>query len=134
MPKKFTSKTQKIGEIGESIACKWLLNKGFVVIDRNYTKKYGEIDIIASKDDNIHFIEVKTVSCEMGENDEVLASTFNPEDNIHPHKLRRFINTVQVYLMSKHIPEDKKYQIDLISVFYDKTKKRAKVKILENIA
>jgi len=62
MPKVFTSKTQKIGELGEKIAEKFLKNKGFKIVDRNYTRKWGEIDIITKKGTKLHFIEVKTVS------------------------------------------------------------------------
>ncbi|MBI4691919.1 MAG: YraN family protein [Candidatus Terrybacteria bacterium] len=38
---------QKIGEIGENTACKFLMKQGFIIKDRNYRKKWGEIDIIA---------------------------------------------------------------------------------------
>ena len=51
MPKVFTSKSQRIGEIGESVACIYLTNHGYRVIGRNYTRKWGEIDIIAEKDE-----------------------------------------------------------------------------------
>ena len=47
--KRFTSKTQKIGEIGEKIAEMFLVKHGFTIIDRNFTHKLGEIDIIAQK-------------------------------------------------------------------------------------
>ena len=62
MPKVFTSEKQKIGEIGENIAVKFLMKHGFSVIDRNYTKKWGEIDIIAKKSEKLYFVEVKSVS------------------------------------------------------------------------
>ena len=64
MPKVFTSKKQKIGEIGENIACKFLVKQGFSILDRNYTKKWGELDIVARKYDKLYFIEVKSVSGE----------------------------------------------------------------------
>ena len=66
MPKVFTSQTQKIGELGETLACEYLIRESFKIVDRNYYQKIGEIDIIARKDKIIHFIEVKTVSCETG--------------------------------------------------------------------
>jgi Holliday junction resolvase-like predicted endonuclease len=62
-----TAKRQT-GDIGEEVACKYLENKGFSVMERNYLRKWGEIDIIAQKDINgakrLYFIEVKTVSRE----------------------------------------------------------------------
>ena len=57
--KNFTSNSQKIGQVGEDIACKFLMKHGFTVLERNYTKKWGEIDIIAQKEDVLYFVEVK---------------------------------------------------------------------------
>ena len=65
MPKVFTSETQKTGEIGENIAVKFLVKQGFSILNRNYTKKWGELDIVAEKAGKIHFIEVKSVSSYM---------------------------------------------------------------------
>ncbi|MBP9821284.1 MAG: YraN family protein [Candidatus Pacebacteria bacterium] len=59
--KKFTSKTQKVGEIGEKIAEMFLVKHGFTILERNFTCKAGEIDIICKKADKVHFIEVKSV-------------------------------------------------------------------------
>ena len=59
--KHFTSDTQKTGEIGENVAVKFLMKHGFAILDRNYTKKWGEIDIVAEKDSKLHFVEVKSV-------------------------------------------------------------------------
>ena len=46
MPK--TAK-QKVGEIGENVACRFFVKQNFTIIERNYWKKWGEIDIIAKK-------------------------------------------------------------------------------------
>lgn len=61
MPKVFTSEKQKIGKLGEDLANMFLVKHGYVILEENYTKKYGEIDLIAKKDGIIHFIEVKSV-------------------------------------------------------------------------
>ena len=55
---------QKIGKIGENIACKYLLKNNYEIFCRNYTSKYGEIDIVAKdlKLNELVFIEVKTRS------------------------------------------------------------------------
>ena len=50
---------QKVGEIGENVASEYLKKKGFKILERNYWKKWGELDIIAQKGDVIHFVEVK---------------------------------------------------------------------------
>ena len=49
MPKVFTSKSQNIGEIGEELAALFHMKQGFTILERNYTQKWGEIDIIAKK-------------------------------------------------------------------------------------
>src|SRR3989337_746171 len=83
MPKIFTSEKQKIGKLGEDIACKFLVKHKFSVICQNYTKKWGELDIVAEKDKKLHFIEVKSVAGE--ENDQ------RPEENVHPWKVKRIL-------------------------------------------
>ena len=42
---------------------KHLVKHSFKILDRNYRKKWGEIDIVAKKDNILHFIEVKTIQC-----------------------------------------------------------------------
>ena len=54
----------KIGEIGEDIAVKYLKKKGYYIIERNYCNKFGEIDIIAEKENYKIFIEVKSRTSE----------------------------------------------------------------------
>ena len=134
MPKVFTSGTQKIGELGENIAVKFLVKHNFSILERNYTKKWGEIDIIAEKDNKIYFIEVKSVSRDDIQNGprETL-DQYRPEDNMHPWKLKRLSRTIQTYLISKRIPEKKKWQVDLIVVFLDLKNKKAKVKVVKDI-
>ena len=134
MPKVFTSKTQKIGEIGENIATKFLMKHGFLVLDRNYTKKWGEIDIIAQKDDKLYFIEVKSVS--RPDLETVTHETldqYHPEDNMHPWKLKRMSRTIQTYLLSQKILEEKEWQVDLLVVFLDEKNKKAKIKVVKDI-
>lgn len=49
-----------LGLIGEDTAARLLSCEGYRIIARNYRCKYGEIDIIASRDNCIYFVEVKT--------------------------------------------------------------------------
>src|SRR5665647_568897 len=105
MPKIFTSETQKTGEIGENIAVRFLVKHGFLILDRNYTKKWGELDIVAKKDKKLYFIEVKSVSREtLNKIDD-----YRPEDNMHPWKMKRLSRTIQTYLLSKNIGEDEEW-------------------------
>jgi putative endonuclease len=133
MPKKFTSEKQKIGEIGENVASIFLLKQGYSIIDRNYTKKWGELDIVAEKDQIIHFLEVKSVARETLEGLESEINNYRPEDNMHPWKAKRLSRTIQTYLLDKDISEDKEWQVDLLVVYLDIKNKKARVKVEGNI-
>lgn len=120
---------QKIGQIGEDLACKFLVKHGFLIVERNYLRKYGEIDIIAKKDKILHFIEVKTVSREnisRGTSDD-----YRPEDNIHQQKLKSVARTMQAYLLDKKFEGD--WEFDVITVILDQMRKQAKITMMNNI-
>ena len=135
---------RKIGNLGEDIACKFLMKQGFSVLTRNYLKKWGEIDIIAEKGRKVYFIEVKTVSrplvapvtaTQAGENlSEGLHRTdeYRAEDNIHPWKLKRLGRTIQSYLLEQKL-DDKEWQLDALIVLLDVGNKQAKVSCIEDI-
>jgi putative endonuclease len=131
MPKVFTSNTQKTGEIGENIAAKFLMKHGFSILDRNYTKKWGEIDIVAEKACRLYFIEVKSVSRETLSNETL--NSYRPEDNMHPWKLKRLSRTIQTYLLSEKVSDEKEWQVDLLVVFLDTKNKKAKIKVVSDI-
>ena|SRR3990167_2774780 len=133
MPKVFTSETQKTGKIGENIAVRFLVKQGFLILDRNYTKKWGEIDIVAEKADRIYFIEVKSVvrDLSLGKTEDL--NLYRPEDNMHPHKLRRLSRAIQTYLLSRKIGGEKEWQVDLLVVFMDIKNKKARVKVVRDI-
>ena len=132
MPKIFTSKTQKTGEIGENVAVKFLMKHGFAILDRNYTKKWGEIDIIAEKSNKIYFIEVKSVSRITLEDISNEIDQYHPEDNMHPWKMKRLSRVIQTYLLSKKL-DDIEWQVDLLVVFLDLKNKKARVKVVKDI-
>ncbi len=48
-----------VGDTGERIAEEYLKKNGYIVIDKNYRTELGEIDLIASKDEYLIFVEVK---------------------------------------------------------------------------
>ena len=133
MPKVFTSEKQKIGEIGENIAVRFLMKHGLSILERNYTKKWGEIDIVAEKANKLYFVEVKSVARETLDNVLSEISGYNPEDNMHPWKLKRMARTIQTYLLSKKIPDEKEWQVDLLVVFLDIKHKKARVKVVKDI-
>ena len=130
MPKVFTSKSQKTGEVGEHVAVHYLQTKGYLIVERNYTKKWGEIDIVARKADIIHFIEVKSKSTDL-EKTQNYIDAYKPEDGMHPWKIKRLMRTIQTYLLERRVRRD--WQFDLIILYLDNRAKKAKVNFMENI-
>jgi len=106
--------SKKVGKIGEEIAVKFLKEKGYKILDRNYRFQIpgdlqrGEIDIVAKKDDTICFVEVKTLK---DPKIEIL-----PEEKINFSKKQKLIATAESWLIKNKIPLDSKWQIDVISV------------------
>lgn len=141
---------QKIGRLGEDIAVKYLESKGFSIIERNYLKKCGEIDIIAKKAGITHFIEVKSVTelagSRLGRSENLTnphrrglwdvsreTDKYRPEDNLHQYKLKRIARAIQLYLFEKHANGEPEWVFDAITVQIDARKRQACVKFIENI-
>lgn len=117
--------------------CKYLKTKGFRVLERNYLRKWGEIDIVAEKGQLLSFIEVKSVSRENGSRLAHRATaeggTYRPEDNVHPAKLKRLHRVIQTYLLDRKVPDSREWRIDVACVYLDFSTRKAKVEILENV-
>ena len=125
-PDKRTEK-RKLGDIGENIACEFLKKHGYEIVERNYLRKWGEIDIVTKKANIIHFVEVKSVSCVTYQG----LALVRPEENMHPWKLKRLGRVIQTYLLHRKLECD--WQLDLITVKMDMTTRRARVEMIENI-
>ncbi len=129
----------RVGKIGEEVTMNHLTRRGFVLVERNYTRKWGEIDLIMRKDRIIHFIEVKTVSCEKyGEKfsretptGRVSRETWEPEENVDRRKLRKFARTVETWLLDNRYGGE--WQIDVAAVKLDKIRCRGAIKFIENV-
>jgi len=127
------AKHNEIGKKGEEISSKFLEKKGFLIISKNYRRKWGELDIVAEKDKIIHFVEVKTVSRKsFGQHFEQEINNYRPEDNMHPWKIQRLQRAIQTFLLEKY-RNDPVWQFDLICVFLDMDRQVAKVKFMQNL-
>ena len=102
------------GKTGEEIAVKFLKEKGYQILDRNYRFQIpgdlqrGEIDIVAKKGDTICFVEVKTLKDPKVE--------IFPEEKVNFSKTKKLILTAESWLIKNKIPLNSKWQIDVISV------------------
>ncbi len=94
------------GNKAEAEAIRFLQQEGFVIVETNFYSRFGEIDIIASKEGALHFVEVK--------------SGLDYESairNITPSKLQKILKTAQVYLKKNALDID--YTFDAVIVTSD---------------
>ena len=97
-----------MGAWGENQAAEYLQQRGYAVLERNFHSRFGEIDIIALKNNTICFVEVKTRK---------KSSYIMPAEAVNYRKQRRIILTAEFYL-SQHYSENKAVRFDVIEVFY----------------
>lgn len=107
-------KRHEIGKLGEDLACKYLQNKGYKILERNFEARQGEIDIIALDKSEIVFIEVKTRSN---------ISYGKPAEAVNEIKQNHLIKTIKYYIYSRHL-EDEFIRIDIIEIYLWKNKYR----------
>ncbi len=93
------------GRLGEEKAIEFLKKNGYKILERNYKTKIGEIDIIATKNKKIIFIEVKTRSS---------VNFGRPEEAVGKKKLKKIENVAQIYLQSKKI--NLPYSFEILSI------------------
>ncbi len=116
----------EVGKIGEDLAVKHLVKLGFKILDRNYRKKWGEIDAVAKKDNILHFIEVKSVSCVTDFED------YLPEENVTYSKRKKLARVINTYLAEK-VTHETDFQIDVIAVYCNLDTKDSKIRLLEDV-
>jgi len=83
-----------LGNIGEIKSCEYLESAGYLIIEKNFRCIYGEIDIIAKRENIICFVEVKTrTSSNYGE----------PQESVNPVKTGRIKKVATYYLGLKYL-------------------------------
>ncbi len=99
------------GTLGEEMAAKYLLDKGYAIIEKNWRHRNWEVDVIASKENKLHFIEVKTRR----------TATFGfPEDDVSKKKIKYLMGAAEEFLLTN--PEWKLIQFDILSISLEKNK------------
>jgi len=124
---------KRIGAWGEQMTAKYYERAGFQIIGMNYLKKWGEIDVIAKKDEMIHFIEVKTVSYETKADLEWAVShgTWRPEENVTAYKIKKLSRAIESWLLE--YKWEGKWQIDVVAVRIVPRETLATIKIIRNV-
>lgn len=96
------------GKYGEDLATEFLKKKGYRILERNFKKPWGELDVIAEYSGETVFIEVKT----QHKNNRFF---IKPEENITPFKQKQLIKSAKGYLTFKK-KLNNKWRIDVVAV------------------
>jgi putative endonuclease len=97
---------QDLGHRGESLAAKFLENKGYTVKKRNYRTPYGEIDLVVQREDVVVFVEVKARASQ---------SLGPPEISITPRKAEH-MHSAAAYYIQQHPELNNDWRIDVIAI------------------
>ena len=120
------TRKRKLGDLGEKLACKFLKNNGYSILEVNYQKRIGEIDIVIKSGDIIHFIEVKTRTKASSDKYGL------PQEAVSFHKKKKLIRTALFYLAEHRYSNDTNWQIDVIAIIIDEDRNKAKINHIEN--
>ena len=104
-----------LGQSSEELACEFLLNNGCEILARNFSSKFGEIDVIAKKDGVLRFVEIKATQ-----------GDYEAEYRLTPAKFNKILKTIDFYLLQNGANAD--FQVDLIAI------KKSEIKWIENIS
>ncbi len=121
--------TQKrqLGDLGENLAKKYLEKNKYRIIDQNYSKKWGEIDLIAESPENeLVFIEIKTRKRANNNSD------FLPEDSVNFSKQQKIIKTAHTFLYENNYSDETSWRIDIIAIEINGAMRNAKIRHLKN--
>ena len=103
------------GFSAESRACDFLQNHGFEIVCRNFRSRFGEIDIVAKKDEILHFIEVKATQGE-----------YETEYRLTKSKFEKITKAINFYMLKENFNNE--FQVDFIGI------SKNSVNFIENIS
>ena len=115
--------SRELGFLAEGIARHYLIKNGYEILASNYKFKFGELDIIARKENLISFVEVKSLKNPH--------EGFEPEMRVDRKKKNKLMNLATAYMLNKKMT-DSSWQIDIISVIFDIENKKARIRHFKN--
>jgi len=114
--------TAATGRLGENFAIAYLVRQGYEILENNYRKQFGEVDIIAREQGAIVFIEVKT------RHSNVFGT---PSEAVNGRKQRQLSRIAQDYLLN-HQLSDAAARFDVIGVTLDQHNRPAAIELIRN--
>lgn len=112
----------RVGKWGEELASKFLANKGYLILTKNFRTKFGEIDIVCRDGNTLVFVEVKTRS----------GTKFGaPEESVTRDKQEKLRLAAEYFLLTKK-PRGAPWRIDMIGIKIDEDSRKAKINHIKN--
>jgi putative endonuclease len=101
----------ELGAQAEDLACMFLRNKGYRILDRNWRRPWGELDIVAEQSKTVHFVEVKA--------SRRLKPGFDPVIRADGWKMHKVLRTAKTWLAFRRLGPETEWQLDVISVIME---------------
>ena len=115
-------KRKEVGRLGEKLAKDFLKKKGYRIRETNFRCSAGEIDIVATKNDCLVFVEVRSKAS---------TGSGNPEESITLNKSKKLIAVALSYLNKNQNPLSS-WRIDFIGIDLDHNGKATRIEHIEN--
>lgn len=103
------SNNKIVGNLGEDMAAEYLEKQGYMIFKRNYSNRYGEVDIIAIKDEFLVFVEVKARKNRM---------FGNPQDAVDDEKIRHIVDVSDGFMREMNW-SDITVRFDIVEIVFD---------------
>jgi putative endonuclease len=114
--------TTLTGRIGERLAIEYLCRHGYEILEKNYRKQFGEVDIIAREQGTLCFVEVKTRH----------SSAYGaPFEAVDWRKQRQLSKIAQDYLLQKQLL-DTAARFDVVAVMLTQEHRSVKIELIKN--
>jgi putative endonuclease len=97
---------QNLGKWGESLAADYLVQRGYILVERNARTPYGELDLVMRQGEGLVFVEVKTRASR---------AYGLPEESITPRKQEHLLNAARAYLQN-HTEISGDWRVDVIAI------------------
>jgi putative endonuclease len=96
------------GLAAEEAGCQWLAGRGYRILDRNWRRPWGELDIVAEHDGAVVFVEVKASAKQV--------EGFDPFLRAGGRKMHKVQRTAQTWLLQHRYGPDTEWQLDVLSI------------------
>ena len=116
------ARVRRFGDFGERVAASFLESKGYTILERNWSVREGEIDLIASKPDELIYVEVRSRRRNQ---------MATPEESINPRKAAR-VRTAALAYSAEHPDAPGNQRIDAVVIELDAKGRVMRVEQIEN--